>query len=317
MTFEIGYGGDRSVDPLHQHVGEIGEGISQGGKLPVEHRGDTRLGRVHHHVIQPVVGMDDGRLIVGGNRLGQPFDQAFDGLDALGFGSLVLLGPAIDLAGHVVARPAKTLEAYGEVVGVVEIGEGPQRRHVDGVTFGRSVGRQRLIPQHPSLDHVHDVEHRSDHRLVGAQAKGPRDRETRRIESRDHPELAVDGVSRGQELSRRFAPHDVGFRRRDQLVSRIGLAALELTHLHRAGKALDVGGHPFRQRPLVEPVALGDQLGAGVQRFSLPLGGGYLIGHVAPRGPLGTRHSIEGAAGAPSGRRSGSRQTARQPMSVR
>ena len=59
-----------------------------------------------------------------------------DGLEALGFRGLVLFRPTGDLAGHVVARPSEVGKADGLVVGVVQVGEGAQRRHVDGVTLG-------------------------------------------------------------------------------------------------------------------------------------------------------------------------------------
>ncbi len=182
----------------------------------------------------------------------------------LGLGGLVLLGPAVDLAQHVVAGTAEVLQADGLVVGVVQVGERLQGGHVDGVALGRLVLRQGLVPEDAALDHVHHVEHGADHALVLAQAVGARHRETRGAEGRDHPVFPVHRVRRRQQLARRLAAHDVLPGRGDQLVGGIGLTALELAHLQRAGIALDVRLHPIVQPRFIELVALDHLLGAGV-----------------------------------------------------
>ena len=58
-------------------------------------------------------------LVAGRQMRRQPVEQSVHGLDRLGFGRLVLLAPARDLARDVTARPA-------------EVGE-PQRGVVDGM----------------------------------------------------------------------------------------------------------------------------------------------------------------------------------------
>jgi hypothetical protein len=87
--------------------------------------------------------------------------------------------------------------------------------------------------------------------LVHAQGIGLGDGEVRLVQARDHLELAVDGVGAGQQLARRLAAQDVLLGRRDQLVGRVRLAALELAHLQRPGIALDIGLQPGGQLGLV------------------------------------------------------------------
>ena len=51
--------GERRHLPLHQMVGEIRERIAERRELPIEHREHLRLGRVEHHVVEPVVAVHD------------------------------------------------------------------------------------------------------------------------------------------------------------------------------------------------------------------------------------------------------------------
>ena len=181
-----------------------------------------------------------------------------------GLGGLVLLGPAVDLTAHIVAGLAVVGQADGLVVGVVQVGQGVDLGHEDRVALGRLVLRELLVPEDAALDHVHHVEHGADDGLVGAEAIGTRHREAGRIEGGDDLVFAVDRVGRGQQLPRRLAPHDVFLARRDELIGRVRLAALELAHFQRALVALDIRLHPGGQGRLVEAVAFRDLLGAGI-----------------------------------------------------
>ena len=54
---------------------EIGEGVAEGGQLPVEDRDHMRLGGVEHKIADPEIAVDDGRNLPLGDMRGQPFDQ--------------------------------------------------------------------------------------------------------------------------------------------------------------------------------------------------------------------------------------------------
>ena len=202
---------------------------------------------MHDHVVEAVVGVDDGGLVVfrGGAR--QPLDQPLHLFQVDRLGRLVLLGPARDLALHVVAFAAEALKAYRAIVRVVKIGEGLARRHMDRMAFRRGVVGQGLVPKDAALDHVHDVEDGADHLFVRTQTVRLRYGKAGGIEGRDDAELAVDGVGRGQQLARRLAPHDVLPGGRDELVGRVRLAPLELTDLQRPLVPGDVGASSIRQ----------------------------------------------------------------------
>ena len=257
-------------------IGEIGERIAQRGQLPVEDRQDARFGRMQHHVVDAVVAMDDGRGLSRRDVLRQPFDQLVHLRDLGGLGHLVLFRPAVDLAGDIVAFLAEAFEARLFPVDIVQSRKGGDFRVVNrSALLWRIVGQGR-VPDDATLDHVHHIEHRAGNAVVLAETVRLRDREAERIQGRDDAILAIDGVRRGQELSGRLAAHDVFFRRCDQLVGRVGLAALELAHCQRARVAFDIRLQPRREFRFVEAVAFGDVLGAGkeVRRVR--------FGHVLP-----------------------------------
>ena len=112
--------------PSHAVVAEIGQWMTQGRQLPIEHREHARLGGVKDQVIQPVVAMHDGGFAfvprTGGNVCGQPFDEAIHLLNRLNDRSLILLAPAANLALKIVARFA--------------IGRQALRRKVNGMQSG-------------------------------------------------------------------------------------------------------------------------------------------------------------------------------------
>src|SRR6185295_16717329 len=67
------------------------------------------------------------------------------------------------------------------------------------------------------------------------------------VQSRDGAELAVDRVRRRQQLARRLPAQHVAARRRLELIGRVRLPALELTHGQRAGEARDVAREKLLQ----------------------------------------------------------------------
>ncbi|GCC47655.1 hypothetical protein chiPu_0032042, partial [Chiloscyllium punctatum] len=176
----------------------------------------------------------------------------------LRLGRAVLLGPAIDLPRKIVAGLAEIAEADLFRIEDVQL---RQRLDLAGEDFPprvRLLARQGRIPEHPPLLHRHDVEGRADHRIVGAQRIGFRDREILLAERRNHAELSIDRMGRRQQLTKRTAAHHVVAAGGFELVRRVGLAALELQDLERALIALDVLLHPGIEARLVDAMALLD-----------------------------------------------------------
>ena len=201
--------------PEHADVAEVGERVAEGRELPVEHRDDPRLGRVEHHVLGPVVAVRDGGGLVGRHALRQLGDQALHRLDVAGLGAAVLLGPAVDLAGEVVAGAAVVAKPDRRVVDLVQAGERRVQLVVDGGALGRLEARQPRVAEDAAGQVVHHVEGRADHALVEAERAHVRDRKAGRPQRLHHPVLAVDLVGARQELAGRLlAQHAAAGRRR-------------------------------------------------------------------------------------------------------
>ena len=191
---------------------------------------------VEDQVVEPVVAVHDRdlRVVARARRdvRRQPLDQAVHRLDRLGDRGQVLLGPAADLALEVVARlavvgqadaaPTSTRVQRGDhaVHLVVDRARGRpvERRAATGPTArGRRRTPSRRRRGRSPLSSSHSSVHLR-HRHAGAGQRA------------HHRELALDRVRRRQQLGRRagLGAHHVGARRRDQLVGRVRLAALEL-----------------------------------------------------------------------------------------
>ncbi len=197
------------------------------------------------------------------HRPRQPFDQLVHLRDHVGLGGAILLGPAIDLAGEIVARLAEVAEA--DLLRIVAV---QLRQHLDLVgehraPLVRRQVRQGRIPEHPALLHRHDVEGRPDHGVVHAQRVGARDREALLVKRGDDAVLAVHRMRRRQQLAERLAAQHVGTAGRVEPVGRVRLAALELQDGQRPGIAFDMLAHPRVERNVIDPMTFLDGLGAG------------------------------------------------------
>ena len=196
------------------------------------------------HVVEPVVAVHDRNALLFRHGLRQPFHQLFEFGNMLGFGRAILLGPAIDLAGKIIAGFSEIAET--DRFGIVGV-QFCQRLDLAGEDLAprfRRLARQRRIPEHPALFHRHDVEVSADHAVVGAQRIGFCDRKTLLAERGDDAEFAVDRVRRRQQFAERPAAHHIGSPGRIEPVGRVGLAALELQDGQRSLIALDVLAHP-------------------------------------------------------------------------
>ena len=219
----------QAIDPGRQpegraEISEVPERVAQRRELPVQHGQDPGGGGVDDRVPDPEVSVDERGRVVGRHVGGQPVDEPLHRRDGLRLGGAVLPHPAVELPGVVVARPPEVGEAGRPPVHLVQAREYP-----DGVVperppvAGREAG-QRQLRQDPSRHVSHQVEGSADHVRVLAEHHGLGDRHAGSAERRDHAELPLDGVSRGQELAGRLAPEDVLAARRANVVGRVRLA---------------------------------------------------------------------------------------------
>ena len=139
-----------------------------------------------------------------------------------------------------IARLTGTLaetSADGAVIDAVKLGDDTVQLIPDRRALGLRHAGKGLIPQHTSSDEIHDVERRADDKRVFAQHMRLRDGEAGRIKRMDHAKFAIDGVRGRQQLSRRLASqHEAPARGVADLVSRVGLAALELLDRERTAQ---------------------------------------------------------------------------------
>ena len=190
--------------PEHGVIADVGQRMAEGRQLPVEHRDDARLGGVEHDVLEPVVAMRDGRGVFGGHAAGSSSIRRLHRRDLRGLGAAVLFGPAVDLAGEVVARPAVVGEPDRRVVDPVQ----PRQHRVQLVVDRRPLGRldsgQPRVAENAAGEEIHHVEGGADHALVEAQGAHLRHREAAVAQRLHHPVFAVDLVGAGEQLSGRL-----------------------------------------------------------------------------------------------------------------
>ena len=86
---------------------------------------------------------------------------------------------------------------------------------------------QRRVPEHPSLDELHQVERGADHRVVLAQRVDARDGHVAGRERRHHTVLSVDGVRRRHQRPARLAAQHVAVAAARDEIGRVRLPALE------------------------------------------------------------------------------------------
>ena len=250
----------------HGVVGKVGQGVPEGGQLPVEHGEHPRLCRMHDDIAQAEIAVDDRGLIVGGNVLGQPDEQMFHGLDALGLRGAILLGPAVDLSREVAPRPAEVRQAQSLPVLAMQ----PREHVVHGIVDGRALGRraagQKRIDHDAAAHPVHHVEDRPND--LGILAEHPRLRHGHvgLAEGGEDAILAIHRVRGGQEFARRLAPQHVLVSRGGQAIGRVGLATLELAHRDGPAEAVDVLGQIALERGHVEAMRLPHGNGVGGER---------------------------------------------------
>jgi hypothetical protein len=99
---------------------------------------------------------------------------------------------------------------------------------------------------------IHHIEGSADDRRVLAQQPRGRHRNVRARQRTQDAVFTLDEMRRRQQLARRLLPQDELLRRRLDQERRVGLAALELAQLRRAGEIVELRLQIAPQRLLVE-----------------------------------------------------------------
>lgn len=111
-------GGVARFGPVDHQESKIGERVTEGAQLPVEH-GRDRSVTGEHRVVESAVAVHDGGAVLGRDRCGEALVDPVDGADAdssVDLGSIELCVPAIELASEVALAAAEITETGGVYV---------------------------------------------------------------------------------------------------------------------------------------------------------------------------------------------------------
>jgi len=215
------------------------------------------------HIVEPEIAVHHGRAALRRHVVRQPGDEIVHGRNALGLGGAILPRPARDLPLNVVARLAEALEPHSAVINGVQERNDAVELVPDGEALGLCHAGERLIPEHPAVDVIHQVECRADDGSILTQQVRPRHRKAGGMQRAYDGVLPVDGMCRRQQGAGRLAPQHktpaVGPR---HPVGGIRLPAPELLDPERAPEALDATLKVFLQGFNVEQESLLDGFGA-------------------------------------------------------
>ena len=194
-------------------MGEVAQRVAQGAELPVEHRGDARLVHVHDQIARPVVAVDDGGLVIVGDVVGQPREQAVHFGDLVGARRLVLAAPATYLAGDIVALPPEVGEAERAPVDPVQARQHVGHRVVErAAAIRRKRGPGRVLIDR-SLHIVHHVEGRADDVGVLAEVMDARHGHVGLGQRREDAVFPLHQMGRRQQRARRLLAQHEAFLR--------------------------------------------------------------------------------------------------------
>ena len=153
---------------------------------------------------------------------------------------------------EVIPGPTEILQPDGAEIDPVQ-----RRNHAVHLVVHRPAlrhphARQGRVPQHASLDMLHDVERSSDHRTVFTQTKRPGHRHTAAVQGLDDAVFTLDRMGRGQQDTVGLLAQHVFAARRGKFIRRVGLAARETARGKRALEARHMTGHVGGQRGFVK-----------------------------------------------------------------
>ena len=148
--------------PCHDVLCQIGQRVPQRGQFPVQHGDHFGPVRVENQVIVAIIAMNDPAFLQPGIVGGEPFDQPVHRLDLLRFGGAILLGPAANLTGEVVAGLAEISEADRHRIDRVKSGQPGDHRVVDRAAFLRMHVGQTRIPEIAARGVFHHEERRAN-----------------------------------------------------------------------------------------------------------------------------------------------------------
>mmetsp|Transcript_17516 Transcript_17516/g.42748 ORF Transcript_17516/g.42748 Transcript_17516/m.42748 type:complete len:457 (-) Transcript_17516:478-1848(-) len=185
-------------------VRKVRDRVSDGRKLPVEHRLDPHRCVIIDDVVDPEVPVHDRRLGVWGEVIVEPHDELVHLRDLSRLGCLVLLGPCPYLPPvEALALPELPQPDLRRLVRVH-----PCEHVVHGIVRGRpfcglAARHLRVCVDRPRHV-VHNIERRPKHRVILAQHVRLRHRKPSAPQRPDDLELPLNSVRASQDLARRF-----------------------------------------------------------------------------------------------------------------
>jgi hypothetical protein len=195
-------------DAVHDQQSQVRQRIAERGHLPVQDRVDPVVG-ADQHVVEPVVAVHDGRCGGVGERAPQGRVQFVDPGQLAVPGRLQLLAPAAQLAVEEALRTPEVRESHLGGIHRVQLDQRvhqPEHRVAGALRAERDELLRGAVRR--ALHELHDVEGRSQHRLVLTQQYRARHRDRRRVQRADHPVLALHVVCGGQYMPERRPPYD-------------------------------------------------------------------------------------------------------------
>ena len=206
---------------------QIGDRVTQRGKLPIENGEDARLGWMQDDIVEPVVAVDESHLI-SRQMIWKPCRKGFHRRNALGGHLAIVARPAGDLAGQVALWPSVVGKAQARGIECVQ----PRQRSVQAVVYGGTLGgveaRQAEVPEQPAIHEAHDIEGAANHGAVRAQVQSVGNRHTAAPQGAQDPILAVDGVPSMFGHAARAPTQDVAAIGRLEQIGGVGLPPSEL-----------------------------------------------------------------------------------------
>ena len=227
--------------PGHGVEGEVGERVAQCGEFPIEHGDDAGLRGVEHEGPEAEIAVAEGGGFAFGDVVREPGVEGFDIRHRVGFGELVLLGPAGDLAGEVAAGAAEIGQAHRGGVDGVEVGEGFGHGAVHGAAVGGGDAFGFVGGEDAALQAVHHVERGADDGGVGFVEQAIGDGDVGAAQRGHDAEFAVDGVGAGEEVAGGLLAQDEGARVEAGEEGGVGLAAADAFEAQGAGEAREAG----------------------------------------------------------------------------
>ncbi len=234
--------------PINHQEAEVGQRITKGADLPIQHS-DHCSRPIDHAVVEPVIAVDDGRSALLGDVFQKSIVNVVDDSQVSGLLTVPLLVPPVQLPRDVVLVLAQCAQSAGVQIHVVD-----GRHRIDdgfaGACPARLVeDRQRrsVVADDVTIDKAHHVKRCVVHRQVVAESERRCDGNGGPLQAGNDPVLTTHIVSAREQLTERRPPKNeatsVGTGDRERQVR---VPASDQIELKRRNCTGDIGFQPCR-----------------------------------------------------------------------